>query len=1079
MKIDPSGNFVIENYQKKCTFSSFLPGIAGKFGIPIWAFYVNRGQGIASFGIENKDNAILEFLPANKSYQSVTYKGFRTFIKFKDNCGITKIYEPFTKINQKINSKMIIAPHSLTIEEINKEYQFAIKIKYFILPNENFGALVRRISLKNLAAQEREVEILDGLPEVVPYGLSNSALKEVSQTMAAWCRVYNLENKIPLYRVKATTADSPEIYKIVKSHFCLSYTDENNILTPMVDPQVIFGEDTSFQLPINFIDKELSDYQGEQMTENRFPSAMSAYKVKINGGLSTTLNSLFGHISNENKLVEIKEQVTQDGYLDRKERESEIIHYKLIDNIFTKSNIPEFDYYCRQTYLDNLLRGGFPIKISQDGKINNIYSRKHGDLERDYNFFHLEASYYSQGNGNYRDVNQNRRSDNIFNPQVKDHNIKTFANLIQADGYNPLVIKGRKYYLTQKAREKVIEFVRNDYQDQFYERLKKPFTPGELTSFINDYNIKLYNIDLEQFVETVITISYSTIEAGFGEGYWIDHWTYLLDLIENYLAIYPEKSNELFFDDDSYYFYDSYVKVKPRSDKYVLTDSGPRQFDALVEVEEKRKLIESRKEKPYQIRTEYGKGKIYNTTLLAKLLLIVTNKMSTLDPYGIGIEMEANKPGWYDALNGLPGIFGSSTSETMELKRLVDYLLEILATVNYDYKVLLPLEVFEFLTGLNDLINTWLENKDDFNYWDKASSLREEYREKVFYGFKGNEQGILVKNLLEYLEAISEKLHYSIKHASVTDYGIYSTYYYYLPGEYKKNDKCSNEGYPFIKVSKFEQVILPPFLEGQVRAMKVLKYEAVKELHEKVKQSELFDKKLKMYRLNGDLSGMPDDIGRARAFTPGWLENGSIWLHMEYKYLLELIKNQLYNEFFQALADCLIAFQDPEIYGRSILENSSFIMSSSNPDKKNHGRGYIARLSGSTAEFLNIWTVMTVGIKPFRYENEKLVFEPQAILKAEFFTKEEKKITLNIHEKKRVFLIPKNCFASLFLGSTLLVYHNPDKVNTFVNCEINSFRILTKKGESILVENSSLKTPYSEMLRNGELERIDIYLHGK
>ncbi|QTL97235.1 hypothetical protein GM661_04200 [Iocasia frigidifontis] len=1075
MKIDESGNFIIENYQKQRTFSSFLPGIAGKFGIPIWAFYVNRGQGVASFGIENKDNAILEFLPANKSYQSVTYKGFRTFIKFKDNYGNVKIYEPFTKINQKINNKMIIAPHCLTIEEIDNEYQLAIKIKYFILPNENFGSLIRRISLKNLAMQEREVEILDGLPEVIPYGLSNTALKEVSQTMAAWCRVYNLENKIPLYRVKATTADSPEVHKIVKGHFCLFYTDKNNILTPLVDPEVIFGEDTSFQIPINFIDKELSDYQGEQMTENRFPSAMSAYKVKIEGGLTTTLNSLFGHVANENRLIEIKELITQGDYLVRKEKESEIIHHKLTDNIFTKSNIPEFDYYCCQTYLDNLLRGGFPINIGQGGKINHIYSRKHGDLERDYNFFHLEASYYSQGNGNYRDINQNRRSDNFFNPQVKDHNIKTFANLIQADGYNPLVIKGKKYYLTQKAREEVIGLVSDDYQDLLHERLKKSFTPGELTSFINDYNIKL-NIGLDQFIETVITLSYSTIEAEFGEGYWIDHWTYLLDLIENYLAIYPEKSNELFFNDDSYYFYDSYMKVKPRSDKYVLTDLGPRQLDAIVEVEEKRKLINSRKEKPYQLRNEYGKGKVYNTTLLVKLLSLVTNKMSTLDPCGIGIEMEANKPGWYDALNGLPGIFGSSTPETLELKRLVDYLLEILVTVNDDYKVLLPLEIYEFFTGLNNLVNIWLDNKDNFNYWYKASSLREKYREKVFYGFKGNEQEILVKNLIEYLEAISKKLHYSIKCASVTDYGIYSTYYYYIPIEYKKTDQFSKGGYPFIRVSKFEQVILPPFLEGQVRAMKVLKYDAVKELHEKVKHSELFDRKLKMYRLNGDLSAMPDDIGRARAFTPGWLENGSIWLHMEYKYLLELIKNQLYDEFFQALDDCLIAFQDPEIYGRSILENSSFIMSSSNPDEKNHGRGYIARLSGSTAEFLEIWTIIAVGIKPFRYENEKLVFEPKAILKTEFFTKEEKRITLNINEKKCNFLIPKNCFTSLFLGNTLLVYHNPDKINTFDNCKINSYRILTKKGEIIIAENSSLKTPCAEMLRNGELERIDIYL---
>ena len=50
-------------------FSNFFPGIAGVWGIPMWAFYVNRGQCISSFGIESKDKAILEFQPANKAYR--------------------------------------------------------------------------------------------------------------------------------------------------------------------------------------------------------------------------------------------------------------------------------------------------------------------------------------------------------------------------------------------------------------------------------------------------------------------------------------------------------------------------------------------------------------------------------------------------------------------------------------------------------------------------------------------------------------------------------------------------------------------------------------------------------------------------------------------------------------------------------------------------------------------------------------------------------------------------------------------------------------------------------------------------
>ncbi len=34
----------MEDYDAKSPFSSFLPAVAGYFGKPVWAFYVNRGQ---------------------------------------------------------------------------------------------------------------------------------------------------------------------------------------------------------------------------------------------------------------------------------------------------------------------------------------------------------------------------------------------------------------------------------------------------------------------------------------------------------------------------------------------------------------------------------------------------------------------------------------------------------------------------------------------------------------------------------------------------------------------------------------------------------------------------------------------------------------------------------------------------------------------------------------------------------------------------------------------------------------------------------------------------------------------------
>ena len=96
--------FVINDYDLKKTFSSFLPGLAGKKGVPLWAFYVNRGQGLCSFGVESKENPILEFSPAVTAYQNVSRVGFRTFIKL-DN----RVYEFFgSERTNNINRKMYI-----------------------------------------------------------------------------------------------------------------------------------------------------------------------------------------------------------------------------------------------------------------------------------------------------------------------------------------------------------------------------------------------------------------------------------------------------------------------------------------------------------------------------------------------------------------------------------------------------------------------------------------------------------------------------------------------------------------------------------------------------------------------------------------------------------------------------------------------------------------------------------------------------------------------------------------------------------------------------------------------------------
>ncbi|MBO5347148.1 MAG: hypothetical protein J6A45_03330, partial [Lachnospiraceae bacterium] len=171
-------SYHISEYGKKPTFASFLPGISGIRGIPIWCYYVNRGQGVVSFGVENKDKAIMQFYPAHNAYQNVKVTGFRTFIK-KDGA----YAECFA--NENVKHSMDIYKNSLELTEENAELGIKTEVSYFTLPEERLGALIRSVKFTNISDKEAKLEVLDGMPSVLPYGVRLDHCLEIMQTAKA------------------------------------------------------------------------------------------------------------------------------------------------------------------------------------------------------------------------------------------------------------------------------------------------------------------------------------------------------------------------------------------------------------------------------------------------------------------------------------------------------------------------------------------------------------------------------------------------------------------------------------------------------------------------------------------------------------------------------------------------------------------------------------------------------------------------------------------------------------------------------------------------------------------------------
>lgn len=266
-----SGKFVIEQFHEGKPFASFLPGLAGLKGIPMWTFYVNRGQGISSFGVRDKNSPIMEFSPANISYKNVTSTGFRTFIKLK---GTAEIYEPFQSARPDPAGKriMTILPNGLTIEESHAGHGLKTTVHYFNLPGDDYAALVRQVEIQNIGGVELALELLDGLPEVLPFGVANGGYKEMGNLLRSWMDVFNLEHGIPFYKLRSGTNDDAEIGKIESGHFYLSSTAEGELLRPLVDYEVIFGGNTSLTYPDRFAALPLAELLAQaQYPVNKVP----------------------------------------------------------------------------------------------------------------------------------------------------------------------------------------------------------------------------------------------------------------------------------------------------------------------------------------------------------------------------------------------------------------------------------------------------------------------------------------------------------------------------------------------------------------------------------------------------------------------------------------------------------------------------------------------------------------------------------------------------------------------------------------------------------------------------------------
>ncbi|MDZ7792360.1 MAG: cellobiose phosphorylase [Spirochaetia bacterium] len=1043
------------DYYNRPAFSGFLPGIAGLHGIPVWAFYVNRGQGIVSFGSESKDGSIAEFFSAANAYRTVSEQGFRTFIKPTDGSARAApvVYEPFAKQVAGSCSSITVDSDQIALSETNEEIGVRVDVVYRTVPNARVGALVREIRITNISGRKLSFEIVDGLSVLIPAGIDYGALKNNLTTAQAWMTARRTRSNAAVYQLAATMSDSANVQEITRLNFALGYRRENKSLVPVEvlhDADLLFIPQQAMNVPVHFCDTTIDELVNRTQIENgKLPCAFFADAITLLPNKSSTLVEFYGAASSQGLVEEFMETLSSPAVIESYYEQNRALLERITGVCETQTANQKFDAYTRQNFLDNVLRGGFPhIEQTLGGDVYiPVYSRKHGDLERDYNWFVIPAEYYSQGWGNYRDVNQNRRSDVFFVPQAGLENLWEFMSLIQTDGYNPLIVQGRGYQVP--ADVKVSSMVQ-DLPKTMSLIHRGNFSPGELYHSIE--NECVTSEEVQDLFRSVLGVSETIVHAVHGEGFWIDHWIYNNDLLENCMAVFPERTFEIFWNQRIYPYYRSEHFVQPRRKKWVVTDKGIQQYNA---VQKPKAEVDS-----HDFWMSTPNGTTYFASLGEKMLGLAAIKFLTRDPYGIGVEMEADKPGWYDALNGLPGLLGSSLPEAWELLRLIRNI-ELGVVSGGVNRYPIAVEIYELYRAIEMVLSDPVDSDLQLhNRWNIMATYREEYRETTRCGFSGEQKTLERAELLKLLHAMEADVKDGLLRGKNKNDGVYPTYLIIQP-----TDASAVESY--IKTGSWTGEIqfslrpLPLFLEGFVRALSnELDSDERDNIHATVMQSELYDKKLGMLRVNESLSDESHEIGRARAFTPGWLENGSIWLHMEYKYLLALLRSGKYQEFWQLADTMLVPFMDPTVYGRSIFENSSFIVSSAHPDESLHGRGFVARLSGSTAEFISMWIILFFGKTPFQLVDGKLELVLSPCLPHSLFNESGK-------------------VACTFFHGTRVTYVNKTDKDVVPGGDVQLRHITVRTrgaAEAVEFTGGRIPSPYAEMVRDGQIESLYVIM---
>ena len=733
-----------------------------------WMFVSSTGALTA--GRRDPDHALFPYCTDDRIHDSQGQTGGKTIL-LVTRSGRRSLWEPFSQRYEGLYrvtrslSKSVYG-NKLVFEEVN--HDLALSFSCAWMTSEQFG-FIRRSALVNLGAEPVEAEVLDGILNLMPHGLTRRFQMEYS-TLADGYKENELEpaTDLGLFKLSSIPADRPEPNEALRATtvWCEGLDTARRLLCSAQVDRFREGDAVEQETLIR-------GRRGAYLVSTRLAMpAGGRQEWDLVAEVDQDAAAVAGVVrllkSGENLRARIDEDIARgtrnlvrivagaDGLQLTGDDLSSCRHFSNALFNTMRGGIPGSGYWIsrsdfkafiaqanravserRAAFLDALpetLLHHRLLEMARDEGDPDLerlaheylpltFSRRHGDPSRPWNIFSIEVK-GEHGEpifnyqGNWRDIFQNWEALALSFPGYVESMIFKFAGASTADGYNPYRI------------------MRDGFDWEVLD-------PHDAWSFI---------------------------------GYWGDHQVvYLLKLLEVSMRYHPGAIPGL-LTRRVFTYADVPYRIKP----YAALIEDPHntiEFDASSDREIRQRAAAMGADGKCLPGAD---GAPCRVNLAEKLAVLLLARLFNYIP-GAGLWMNTQRPEWNDANNALVG-YGVSMVTLCYLRRFLAFCQGVFATsetptIEFSSEVAEAFHrVFEALERHLPLLDGPISDRDRKAVLDDLGTVGSDYRDRLYaQGFSGNRSPLSVAELGAFCEAALRHIDHSIR-SNRRDDGLYHTY---------------------------------------------------------------------------------------------------------------------------------------------------------------------------------------------------------------------------------------------------------------------------------------------------------------